>query len=179
MEREPMVASFETVVSPESSEPPFRFTIINVHTEASRVDPNQSGNEIAVLADVFRRVRQYEYETRGEDDFIVLGNFNVGTQSLTQLTSIPGVISLAADVQTDVGRTTTSDHILIDRNVTSEYAGRNGVLDFQADLGLTAEQAVHISDHVPLWAEFEILEQPPRTQRPVSTAANSRTRMIQ
>ena len=66
----------------------------------------------------------------------------------------------AGDVKTNTRRTKTYDHILIDRRMTREYTGRFGVLDFQNDLGLTEEQAILVSDHQPLWAEFSAYELP-------------------
>jgi hypothetical protein len=46
------------------------------------------------------------------------------------------------------------------------------VVDFQADLGLSPEQASKISDHLPLWAEFSAYEMPrfePLTSQPAPT----------
>lgn len=178
MDREPMVATFQTVLPQGSSRPPFRFTMINVHTTPSNVDPNVLESEINVLADVFQRVRQYEFEQSAEDDFILLGDFNASTKQLGQLATIDGLTSLADDIQTNVSRQKTNDHIMIDRNVTGEYAGRNGVIDFIADLKLTREQADTISDHLPLWAEFEFYEREPVTT-PRSVASGPGTRLIQ
>ncbi|MCA9136470.1 MAG: hypothetical protein KDB00_06920 [Planctomycetales bacterium] len=178
MDREPMVATFQTVVPKDSPRPPFRFTMINVHTTPSNVDPERRDSEINVLADVFQRVRQYEFEQSAEDDFIMLGDFNASTKNLGQLATIDGLTSLAEDIQTNVSRQKTNDHIMIDRNVTGEYAGRKGVIDFIADLKLTREQADTISDHLPLWAEFEFYEREQVTA-PRSVASGPGTRMIQ
>ena len=178
MYREPMVATFQTVVPEDSPQPGFRFTAINVHTKPDRVDPDLRDSEINVLADVFRRVRNYEFQQNREDDFILLGDLNVETANLGELSRIPGVVSLGQDIQTNVSRSKTNDHILIDHTVTSEFAGRKGVIDFQKDLGLTAQQAEDISDHLPLWAEFSLYEQglPARSAK---SANNTRTRVIQ
>lgn len=178
MYREPMVATFQTVVPAESQKRPFRFTMINVHTKPDRVNPEDRDSEINVLADVFHRVREYEFTHFAEDDFILLGDLNASTDKLGKLAAIDGITSLAADIQTNVSRKKTNDHILIDRNVTGEYAGRNGVIDFIADLGLTREQADTISDHLPLWAEFEFYEREPVTAtRPNPSGPG--TRLIQ
>ncbi|MGI9473468.1 MAG: endonuclease/exonuclease/phosphatase family protein, partial [Rubripirellula sp.] len=61
---------------------------------------------------------------------------------------------------TDTTRTQTLDHILIDRTMTREYTGRYGVVDLQREFGLSEEQALSISDHMPLWAEFSVYEVP-------------------
>lgn len=160
MDREPMVASFEARVPPVPGQAPFRFTMINAHTDPDKVSANNQENEINVLDDVFVRVRQYEYESAGEEDCILVGDLNVDTGGLQELAMIPSVVSIGGDVKTNTRRTKTYDHILLDQNMTREYTGRFGVLDFQRDLGLTERQALLISDHMPLWAEFSAYEVP-------------------
>ena len=95
-----------------------------------------------------------------KDDVILLGDLNVDTAGLSELGRIPGVESIARDVKTNTRRTKTYDHILIDRTMTREYTGRFGVLDFQRDFGLSEEEALSVSDHQPVWAEFSAYEMP-------------------
>lgn len=182
MYREPMVATFEVTVPNGGQRRPFRFTMINVHTRPDNGDPKVLENEINVLADVFQRVRSYESERYAEDDFILVGALNTDAQNLRQLTSIPGVISLAAgldDAQSgDDSGPKRQDHIVIDQGVTAEYAGRMGVIDFQAALGLSKQQASGISDHVPVWADFSIYERAP-IQRANTIASGPKTRIVQ
>ncbi|WP_143543699.1 endonuclease/exonuclease/phosphatase family protein [Rhodopirellula sp. MGV] len=179
MYREPMVATFQTIVPPGINQAPFQFTAINVHTDPDKVDPNDQESEINILASVFHRVRKFEFNERLEDDFILLGDLNAGPDHLGQLSKINGMISLAGDIKTNISRSKTNDHILIDRNVTAEYAGRKGVVSFTDDLALTPEQADSISDHLPLWAEFSRFEAPSATTTSPSSIASSRTREIQ
>ena len=160
MHREPMVASFQTRTIPTDGRMPFSFTLINAHTDPDEVSANATSNEISVLDDVFLRVRQYEYESAGEEDCILLGDLNVDRRGLGELLQIPHMISIAADIKTNTRRTKTYDHILIDQNMTREFTGRFGVLDLQKDLGLSQEQALLISDHMPVWAEFTAYEVP-------------------
>lgn len=160
MHREPMVASFETRVGFADGRKPFRFTLINVHTSPSEVAANAIGNEMNVLDDVFVSVRNYDYETTGEEDCIMLGDLNVDTKNLRELGQIPNLVSIGADIRTNTRRTKTYDHILIDRTMTGEYTGRHGVLDLQSQFELSEEQALQISDHQPLWAEFSVYEAP-------------------
>jgi endonuclease/exonuclease/phosphatase family metal-dependent hydrolase len=160
MHREPMVASFESRVGVADGRKPFRFTLINAHTSPSEVAASAIENEMNVLDDVFVRVRQYDYESTGEEDCIMLGDLNVDTDGLRELGRIPGVETIAGDVKTNTRRSKTYDHILIDRRMTREYTGRFGVLDLQSDLGLTEQQAILVSDHQPLWAEFSAHELP-------------------
>ena len=160
MSREPMVASFETRSGTRDGRKPFRFTLVNAHTSPSEVAANAIINEMNVLDDVFVSVRNYEYEMAGEEDLILLGDLNVDTKNLRELGQIPGVISVAGDLRTNTRRDKTYDHILIDRHMTREFTGRYGLLDLQDTFGLNEEQALRISDHQPLWAEFTINEAP-------------------
>ncbi|MFK8115610.1 MAG: endonuclease/exonuclease/phosphatase family protein [Rubripirellula sp.] len=168
MHREPMVASFEARVGVPGAKRPFRFTLINAHTSPSEVTASAIGNEMNVLDDVFVSVRNYDYETSGEEDCIMLGDLNVDTKGLRELGQIPGVESIAKDIKTNTRRSKTYDHILIDRMMTREFTGRFGVLDLQQAFGLSEEQAIQVSDHQPLWAEFNAYEMP--RFDPVATA---------
>ena len=158
MHREPMVASFEVRSTSASGRLPFSFNIINAHTDPDEVSASVGINELDVLDDVFVRVREYEYQTSGQEDTLLVGDLNVDLAGLSELGKIPNVVSVAGDVKTNTLRTKTYDHILLDRTVTTEFTGRFGVLDFQNDLGLTQEQAILVSDHQPVWAEFSAYE---------------------
>ena len=161
MPREPMVASFEARAGSADGRQPFRFTLINVHTSPDGVAESALENEMDVLDDVFVRVRQYDYQLTGEEDCILLGDLNVPANRLRELGQIPGVESIAPNLKTNTRRTKTYDHILIDRNLTTEFTGRFGVLDIQKQFGISEEEALKISDHLPLWAEFSAYETPP------------------
>ena len=173
MSREPMVASFETRTGSAEGRPPFRFTMINVHTSPSEVAENAVINEMNVLDDVFTSVRNYEYGMTGEEDFILLGDLNVDTAGLRELGQVRSVFSVAGDTPTNTRRTKTYDHILIDRNMTTEFTGRYGLLDLQDTFGISEEEALKISDHQPLWAEFTIHEAPRLTPRLPPVAART------
>ncbi|WP_145417788.1 deoxyribonuclease [Planctomycetes bacterium K23_9] len=173
MYREPMVASFETRVPATEGRRPFRFTIINAHTDPDLVSPRDIANEINVLDDVFMRVRQYEYDTAGEEDCLLVGDLNVDSNGLQELALIPNMISVAGDQLTNTRRTKTYDHIMLDNYTTREYTGKRGVVDFQTQFGLSEKQALLISDHMPVWAEFSAYEAPS-----VQSVANGATQMI-
>ena len=160
MRFEPMVASFEARVGNADGRRPFRFTLINTHTSPDDVAASATENEMNVLDDVFVRVRQYDYETNGEEDCIMLGDLNVDTAGLRELGQIPNIKSIAGDTKTDTLQSVTLDHILIDQTMTREYTGRYGVFDLRSELGLSEEQALTVSDHLPLWAEFSAYEVP-------------------
>ena len=62
---------------------------------------------------------------------------------------------------TNTAGTKTYDHILFDRQITTEYTGVFGVVDYERDYGLSSAQANRVSDHCPVWAEFSAYEMPP------------------
>ena len=160
MHREPMVASFQVRTGTPDGRIPFRFTLINAHTSPREVVSSAINNEMDVLDDVFVSVRQFDYQETGEEDFILLGDLNVDPGGLRELGQIPGIVTIAGDIKTNTLRTKTYDHIMIDQQSTREFTGRFGVLDLQAEFGLSQEQATEISDHLPLWAEFSAYEMP-------------------
>lgn len=166
MHRPPMVASFETRIAALAGRQPFRFTIINAHTDPGEVSAKGDSNEMNVLDDVFLRVREYEYQARQMMNVLLVGDLNVSTANLGELGQIPGIISVVGTTPTNTMGTKTYDHILFDRTITTEYTGIFGVVDYQSDYGLSAEQAKRISDHRPVWAEFSAYQMPP-----ISTAA--------
>ncbi len=148
---EPMYASFETRVGFTEGRRPFRFTLINAL--AQTFDRGNGELEVNVLDDVFVSVRNFGYQTAGEEDCILLGDLGVGADRLFELGQIPGVRSMA-------GRVDVTEHILFDPTYTAEYTGRSGFTDFRTLLGITNEQALSISTRFPHWAEFSVQEIP-------------------
>jgi hypothetical protein len=41
---------------------------------------------------------------------------------------------------------------------TSEFTGRAGVFDIVREFNLTLDEALEVSDHLPVWAEFSVYE---------------------
>ncbi len=147
LRRDPLVASFR-VRGPEPREA-FTFTLVNVH-----VDPQHPG-ELDALAGVYRAVRGNGLD---EDDVILLGNFATDDRRLGPLAQLPNMTPALAGVATNTAGTRMYDNILFNREATTEYTGRSGVIDLAREFNLTAPQAIEISDHLPIWAEFSIYE---------------------
>ena len=146
--REPLVAWFR-VRGPDPSQA-FTFTLVNVHT-----DPDEVEQEMNVMDDVFRAVRD---DGRGEDDVILLGDFNADESQLGQLATIPGIVWAISGTSTNTRGTKMYDNLFMQRQATCEYTGRSGVFDFLRLYNLTLAQGLEISDHLPVWAEFSIYE---------------------
>jgi len=148
LHREPFVAMFR-VRGPPPDEA-FTFVLVNVHT-----DPDEVKTELDDLAKVCRAVR---VTALGEDDVILLGDFNVDGQHMGELGKIPGLHPLIKEVFTNTRQTALYDNVLIHRPSTSEFVGRAGVYDFLRLHNLTLSEALQVSDHMPVWAEFSIYE---------------------
>lgn len=148
LHREPLVARFRPRGVPPNQA--FTFSLVNIHT-----DPDETVSELDALADVFVGVQQ---NGTGEDDVILLGDLNVDEYRLGNLGRLPGIGCVVSGVPTNTRRNRTYDNILLDRRATVEYTGRWGVLDLMQEFSLSLAQALEVSDHMPVWAEFSVYE---------------------
>lgn len=148
LHREPFVAGFRTArVDPKEA---FTFTLVNVH-----VDPDLVEMEMYVMDDVFRAVKT---DGRNEDDVILLGDFNTDHEHMGELGRIQTLEYAIAGQPTNTRGNKEYDNIIFDRRATAEFTGRSGVYDFASEFNLTPEEALLVSDHFPVWAEFQIVE---------------------
>ena len=95
---------------------------------------------------------------RGEDDVLLIGDFNLGERMLERAGKKSGLAAVLRDTATNTRGTNHYDNILLDIRATSEFTGQSGVFDFLRQFNLTVEQALQISDHLPVWAEFSVQE---------------------
>jgi hypothetical protein len=94
---------------------------------------------------------------RGEDDIILAGDFSVSAPQLSMLTS-SGMRVLLEGIATDVTGTKQLDNLAFPVANTGEFNGRMGAYDFLRQYNMSLEQALQISEHLPIWAEFSIIE---------------------
>jgi len=146
LHREPFITRF-MVRGPPAREA-FTFSLVNIHT-----DPDETDTELNALDDVFVAAQQL-----GEDDVILLGDLNVDEHHLGELGQLPNIAWVVSGVTTNTRRKKAYDNIIFNRLATSEYTGQWGVFDLMAEFGLTMEQALKVSDHLPVWAEFSVYE---------------------
>jgi deoxyribonuclease-1-like protein len=146
--REPFVASFRVRGPPPDQA--FTFTLVDIHT-----DPDEAESEVTALAQVYRAVRN---DGRGEDDIIILGDLNADEKKFNALRQIPNMAWTVSGVPTNTHGTKTYDNILYNRAATIEFTGRSGVFDTMREYNLTEKQALEVSDHCPIWAEFSAFE---------------------
>ena len=148
LHREPYVGWFRAR-GPEP-ERAFTFRLINIHT-----DPDEVKTEVNALDDVYRAVQS---DGRNEDDVILLGDLNANDRQLGELGEISGITWVVRGEPTNTRETKSYDNILFDARATKEYLGRYGVYDMVSELNITREEALRISDHQPVWAEFSVYE---------------------
>jgi endonuclease/exonuclease/phosphatase family metal-dependent hydrolase len=151
LHREPLVARFRVRGVPPSEA--FSFKLINIHT-----DPDETDIELDELARVFVAVQR---DGSGEDDCILLGDLNVDEYHLGQLGRLPNIAWAISGQKTNTRRTKSYDNLVFDRRATTEYTGYSGVLDLMTEFRLTMDQALEVSDHLPVWAEFRAREDAP------------------
>ncbi len=121
----------------------FDFSIINIHT-----DPDEIPEELNALDDVLLS------ELKKEKDAILMGDLNAAPAEFDELGRIAGVFYVIPNGKTtNVRGTQTYDNIVFIGNELREYL-RGDVYDFKSIFGLTQEQALDISDHLPVYAVF-------------------------
>jgi endonuclease/exonuclease/phosphatase family metal-dependent hydrolase len=148
LHREPLVAMFRVRGPPP--EQAFTFVLVNIHT-----DPDETDTELDALAQVYQAVRR---SARGEDDIILLGDLNVDDQHLGELGRLDGVRPVVRGVFTNTKQNALYDNMVLHQSSTSEFSGRWGVYNVEQLHGLSRDQALQVSDHLPIWAEFSAYE---------------------
>ncbi len=148
LHRPPFVGWFR--VRGPAADQAFTFTLVATH-----IDPDEVADEIKVLNSVFFSVRD---DGRGEDDVILLGDFNADDRQLQGLGRVSGMTAAISGRPTNTRQTEQYDNLIFQMPATSEYVGRSGVFDFMREYNLTLDQALQVSDHLPVWAEFSMQE---------------------
>ena len=148
LHREPFVAAFRARAAPPNEA--FTFTLVDIHT-----DPDEAVKECDVLADVYRAVQN---DGRGEDDILLLGDFNTDDHHSGRLGQIPYIATAISGVPSNTRGTKLYDNIFFDSRASTEYTGHSGVLNMMRQFNITMAEALEVSDHNPIWAEFSVRE---------------------
>jgi deoxyribonuclease-1-like protein len=155
MHREPFVARFRARTNPP--EQGFSFWLMNAHT-----DPDEVPEEVDALSQAFPLMLNARAD---EDDVILLGDLNASEQQFGNLGKIPNITwTVTGNTMTNTRQNKAYDNILFDRIRTSEYTGRWGVYDIEGVFGISREDALMVSDHLPVWAEFSAWEAAPNNR---------------
>ncbi|MEO2045344.1 MAG: hypothetical protein ABGX16_02080 [Pirellulales bacterium] len=123
---------------------------MNIHT-----DPDEVPTEVDALADAFSSVQQQGW---GEDDVIVLGDLNADENHLGKLGQLPGIQTAIQKKTTNTRGNRSYDNLVFDQRATTEYLGKSGVLNMMQEFQLSEKEALIVSDHLPIWAEFSAYE---------------------
>ena len=149
LHRPPFVALFRARGPP--AEEAFTFQLINIHT-----DPDDTKIELNALDDAYRYVRDHAPD---EDDVILLGDLNVDERHLGQVAELPYIKwMVTGETKTNTRLNKQYDNIVYNQRATIEFTGRSGVFNLMSELGRSSAEALKISDHMPVWAEFSVYE---------------------
>ncbi|WP_146573081.1 endonuclease/exonuclease/phosphatase family protein [Botrimarina hoheduenensis] len=168
LHRPPHVMMFRTRLAPPDQA--FTFVLMNIHT-----DPDEAPQELDALYGAFQAVQRMDIGGATEDDVILLGDLNTNVpvssayrqdpagrdlipSDLHLLANVPGIYPLVRSGPTNTRGSRLHDNLLISRVATTEFTGTAGVYDYRRAIGLTEEQALEVSDHLPVWGEFSAYE---------------------
>ncbi|WP_319506336.1 lamin tail domain-containing protein [uncultured Methanolobus sp.] len=143
--RQPYIASIKAM------DGNYDATLIVIHT-----DPDEATEEINALDDVVEYAKEVY---PGEQDFVIMGDFNADGSYFDEDSTcdICGseytwVIDNSQDT-TVASSSNTYDRIVL--TDTSDYID-SGVFRFDTEYGLSLTEASAVSDHYPVYAEFQI-----------------------
>jgi deoxyribonuclease-1-like protein len=148
LHREPLVAQFRVRGPP--AQQAFTFVLVDIHT-----DPDETKSELNAMGKVYQAVRR---AVSDEDDIIVLGDLNVDDKHLGELGAIDGIRPVVVNTYTNTRQNAQYDNIIFHGPSTTEFTGRWGVLNYAQQFHLNINQALEVSDHFPVWAEFSAYE---------------------
>lgn len=146
--REPLVGWFRTRLANQNEA--FTFTVANI-----QLDRKHPGNEIAYLGSLYDAIRR---DGRGEDDVIFVGDFKSGDRALKNAQKKFGMTWVVSDQATNTMNDAQYDNLVFNQMATLEFTGNGGVIDFLKVYNLGFRDAMAISEHMPVWAEFSASE---------------------
>lgn len=147
----PLVALFCAAKPPP--EKAFTFNLVNV-----KIPNDRKEIETKVLGRVFRQVRDGDPE---EDDVIMLGNFGLPVQQIESLCDVPYLAIAHDDLPTTIDGMDSTTNIVFDKMRTVmgvECIGNTKRIDLIKMFDLKLSEAAAIAEHLPICAEFSILE---------------------
>lgn len=145
---EPLVAWFRVLNAPPQDA--FTFTLANV-----QLNEQQPDKELSYLGELFRSIRQ---DGRGEDDIILAGDFYSNDRQIKRLEGIGGLKPAIIGMSTNTRNDAQLDNLIFDPKATVEFTGETGVFDFMKRFNMTLEEALGLSNRMPVWAEFSVFE---------------------
>ncbi|MCC6511299.1 MAG: hypothetical protein IT423_19515 [Pirellulaceae bacterium] len=145
--REPLVGWFRAKQA--DSREAFTFSLVNVH-----IDSDLAATELQAIPNLVDAIYS---DGRGEDDVILAGDFSAAAPQAAFF-SAGNFRTVIEGMATNTRGTHLLDNFGMPVANTSEFTGRAGAVDFLRQYNLSLEQAVSVSEHLPIWAEFSIIE---------------------
>lgn len=151
-DRLPVVSSFK--VKSTLVKNPFTFSLVNFHNVPAG-NPRWK-EEVENILSVYEDVRGI---LDGEDDIILLGDFNADHEMITeQLMSLNRDFATAVTIEkTNVIQTKSYDNLVFDSQLTAEFI-EGHVFDFTAVCRKYAADPKDVSDHFPVYGTFGMEE---------------------
>jgi endonuclease/exonuclease/phosphatase family metal-dependent hydrolase len=166
LHREPLVARFQ--VREDLASNPFSFVMVNLH-----LDPDSGAAELDHVSDLLN-VLESLFKGQ-EDDVLLVGDFNLNPEKIfgeTKFSARPEWKSvLDKQVMTNTRQNQAYDNVLYHVDKTREFLQRQGVIDLRARFRISLEEALEISDHLPVWAAFSLEEAAAQDVAAVETGA--------
>ncbi len=132
----------------------FDFYVISIHTIwCDSITERRA--EALLLDDIFLSVQNMD----AENDVLLMGDFNLGPddKGFLELLEIPDIMYVNGKIPTSI-KDRLYDNIWFQSNYTKVFTGKYGVMKFDEQLfGNDDKKAsLMVSDHRPLWAEFDV-----------------------
>ena len=148
LNRAPLVGCFRT--RGPAADQAFTFSLVNI-----QIDGRQPEQELNYLGEIFRAIRE---DGRGEDDVLIVGDFHASDRGIRTMRKRAGLTWVVSNRPTNMLNTAQSDTLVFNDVATVEFTGRGGVFDFMRRYNLRLDDALLVSDHLPVWAEFSVFE---------------------
>lgn len=122
---------------------------------AVAVGAGEAQAELPLVAAAYRSLRDRKQE---EDDLLLVGTFNADRPQMDEFERSLGLSSAIDSMPTTTRGTSIADNVVFQRRATAEFTGRSGVVDLLREFNLSMPEALEISEHLPVWAEFSVYE---------------------
>ncbi len=145
---EPLVAWFRCKGVPPGKA--FTFTMVNMQVDANFFDA-----EIQLLPKLIEGIQN---DGRNEDDWILAGDFSGPIPILPGWDGTGSLRRALSENASTVAGGKSLDNLLFSTRSTVEFTGQAAVFDFLRHHNLSLENALEVSDHLPVWADFSVYE---------------------
>ena len=112
----------------------FTFSLVSLN-----IDGNRPKRELAYLGEIFRAICE---DGRGEDDVLIVGDFNTGDGSFQPILTQASLTSVVSNLQTNSLNASPFDNFVFNELASVEFTGRSGVFDFMRHYNMRLDEAL-------------------------------------